>query len=150
MSDVEPQEGGDAVAVLVVRRTIRAAPERVFAAWTEPEQVRRWWGPGSVTCPEAEIDLRAGGRYRIANKMPDGSVQWIVGRFETVEPPRRLVYSWGMGEEGPSPSRVTVRFEPRGAETEVIVRHEKLEPSVRDMHLHGWEGCLDGLDAYFS
>src|SRR5262249_11866527 len=57
---------------LVVRRTIRAPVERVFDAWTRPEHLRRWWGPKPVRCTEAEVDLRRGGRYRIANQHPDG------------------------------------------------------------------------------
>jgi uncharacterized protein YndB with AHSA1/START domain len=151
MSETDPPGDDSVAAILVVRRTIRAKPAVVFAAWTEAARIRQWWGPGPVTCPEAEVDLRVGGRYRIANKMPNGTIQWIVGRFEAVEPPRRLVYSWGMGEDSPSPERVTVRFEPRGEDTEVIIHHENLvDPAAREMHLQGWEGCLDGLAAYLG
>jgi uncharacterized protein YndB with AHSA1/START domain len=78
---------------LVVRRTIGASPERVFDAWTKPERLRLWWGPRDVTCTAAEVDLRVGGRYRIANQFPDGRVVWISGQFECIEPPRLLVYS---------------------------------------------------------
>ena len=59
---------------LVVRRTIHAPVEPVFHAWTRPEQLRQWWGPGPVTCCHAEIDLRVGGAYRIGNRLPDGTV----------------------------------------------------------------------------
>jgi uncharacterized protein YndB with AHSA1/START domain len=69
---------------LVVHRTIRAPVERVFAAWTTPEQLRRWWGPKSVVCSEAEVDLRIGGAFRIANQFPDGNVVWISGEFEQI------------------------------------------------------------------
>jgi len=79
---------------LVVRRTIRAPVERVFEAWTRPEQILRWWGPRPVTCSEAEVDLRVGGSYRIGNLLPDGKVLFIFGQFEVVEPPQRLVYGW--------------------------------------------------------
>lgn len=56
------------VAALVVRRMIRATLDRLFAFWTEPEHLVRWWGPDGVSCPTAEVDLRPGGRYRIANR----------------------------------------------------------------------------------
>ena len=79
---------------LVVRRTIRATPERLFAAWTQPAHLRQWWGPEGVRCVGAEIDLRVGGGYRIDNALPDGKLLSIVGEFETIEPPHRLVYSW--------------------------------------------------------
>ena len=48
---------------VVVRRVIGASRERVFRNWTEPEQLRRWWGPGGFTCPDAQVDLRTGGTY---------------------------------------------------------------------------------------
>jgi uncharacterized protein YndB with AHSA1/START domain len=134
---------------LVVRRTIRATAERLFDAWTRPEQLLQWWGPAHVECAGAEVDLRAGGRYRIGNRLPDGQVLWIAGEFEEVTPPRRLVYTWRLGARTGDPERVTVRFEPRDGGTEVIVVHERLlDQAVRDDHERGWHGCLDGLEAY--
>lgn len=140
---------------LVVRRTIRAPVDRVFDAWTRPEQLRRWWGPRPVTCTAAEVDLRVGGAYRIANLLPDGTVLWIFGEFEIVEPPRRLAYTWAVervGATGPSRrSRVTVRFEPREEHTEVIVVHEQIEnEETRVDHQRGWNGCIDNLEAMFA
>lgn len=138
---------------LVVRRFVRAPAERVFAAWTEPELLRRWWGPRPVTCCDAHVDLRVGGSYRIGNALPDGSVLWISGEFEVVEPPLRLVYTWLVeGKDHPEDrSLVTVRFETRAGGTEVIVVHERVESEdVRREHENGWLGCLDGLDALFS
>ncbi len=141
----------DQSVTLVVRRTINATADRLFAAWTEPAQIERWWGPQSVTCPGAEIDLRIGGRYRIANSFPDGKIVWIAGVFEQVEPPHKLVYSWRLEASPEAAERVTVRFQARGDVTEVIVTHERIaDPAVRDRHEHGWHGCLDGLAAYVA
>lgn len=137
--------------VLVVRRTIRASAERIFAAWTQPEQLCAWWGPRPVTCCAAEVDLRVGGRYRIVNLLPDGTKLPIEGAFEHVDPPHKLVYTWHMGHELAESSRVTVRFEARGEATEVIVVHEQIPTAgVRDSHEQGWEGCLDGLERHFA
>ncbi len=135
---------------LVVRRTVRATPERVFQAWTRAEQVQKWWGPGPVKCVGAEIDLRVGGAYRIGNELPDGRVLWISGEFERVTPPHELVYTWSVRPDEPA-SRVTVRFEERGAETEVIIVHERIvTEEMRADHEHGWQGCLEGLFQYLS
>lgn len=134
---------------LVARRLIAAPRQRVFAAWTDPALLPKWWGPPGVHCPKAEVDLRVGGRYRIANALPDGSVLWIAGTFERVDPPRRLVYSWAHEPHRADTehTRVTVRFEARGDATEVIVVHERFPTeAVRDTHLDGWQGCLDGLE----
>jgi uncharacterized protein YndB with AHSA1/START domain len=133
-------------AALVVRRTIRARPETLFAAWTDPQQLTRWWGPESVVCTAAEIDLRVGGRYRIANRMPDGSMLWIAGEFELIEPPSRLIYSWRLEIPGAGVERVTISFVPRDSATEVIVTHERIASvAARTQHESGWIGCLVGL-----
>ena len=74
-------------------RNVAAPPERLFEAWTRPELLLEWWGPDGVEAINAEVDLRAGGAWRIANKMADGSVLWIGGVFESITPPHELVYS---------------------------------------------------------
>lgn len=138
---------------LIVRRRVGAAPERVFAAWTEPRHLARWWGPAPVTCAGADVDLRVGGAYRIGNRFPDGSELWITGVFERVERPTRLVYSWAHEPVGADTrwSRVTVRFEPDGDGTEVVVVHERLaDADDRARHQYGWQGCLDKLADAFT
>jgi uncharacterized protein YndB with AHSA1/START domain len=133
---------------LITRRTIRASQAILFAAWTQPEQLRAWFGPRPIMCVEAQIDLREGGAYRIVNRLPDGSPLVIEGVFETVDPPSKLVYSWSM--TGDPASRVTVRFEPRGDATEVIVEHEHIaDQPMRDLHDAGWVGSLDRLAELF-
>jgi len=145
--DAAAQDDSELTQVaLIVRRTIRTSAERAFLAWTRPEHLRKWWGPPSVKCTDAEIDLRVGGSYRIANQFPDGKVVWISGEFEQIEPPHRLVYSWCLGESPRAVERVTVRFEPRGEATEVILVHERIaDLATRAGHEQGWQGCLDGL-----
>ena len=135
---------------LIVRRVIATPPTRLFEAWTQPEQVMSWWGPRNVACVDATIEARAGGRYRIGNRFPDGRVVWIVGEFEVVEPPHRLVYSWRLEPGGGPAERVTVRFEPRDKDrTELIVIHERIVTiETRDQHELGWHGCLEGLERF--
>ena len=134
----------DQNAALVVTRTIRASAERLFAAWTTPAQLEQWWGPKDVRCSCAEVDLRVGGRYRIANDLPDGNTVWIEGEFETITPPHKLVYTWRLA--GGDAERVTVQFNARDEATEVIVVHERIANiAAREEHERGWIGCLDGL-----
>jgi uncharacterized protein YndB with AHSA1/START domain len=148
MSEVQRAE--PAAVTLVIRRTVRASAERLFAAWTDPEQLKRWWGPRSVVCSAAEIDLRPGGRYRLANRFPDGRIVWIYGEFEEIAPPRILVYTWNLDppkSAGAAAERVTIRFEPRAEATDIIICHERVAPALKDEHEIGWQGCLDGLEA---
>jgi uncharacterized protein YndB with AHSA1/START domain len=133
--------------VLVVRRTIRATPERLFEAWTRPEQLLAWWGPRPVRCAGASIDLRVGGRYRIENELPGGDRLFIDGEFALVDPPRELVYTWSVRPGGAEAEIVTVRFDAKGPSlTEVVVSHERIaNAALRDSHEGGWNGCLEGL-----
>jgi uncharacterized protein YndB with AHSA1/START domain len=136
---------------LVVRRRIRAAPERVFEAWTRPEELRRWWGPESVICIAAEVDLRVGGRYRIANQFPNGEIVWISGQFELVERPGKLDFTWCVERQQAPGERVAVRFEACDAGTLVTVTHERIvDAALRERHEQGWRGCLDGLGEYLG
>jgi uncharacterized protein YndB with AHSA1/START domain len=135
-------------ATLTVRRRIAAPAERLFAYWTEPAHLARWWGPAGVTCESATVDLRVGGAYRIGNRFADGTLLWISGMFEVIEPPRQLVYSWRLGS-AEVVERVTVTFTPTGDSTDVVVVHERIaDAQTRAGHERGWRECLDGLEAY--
>jgi uncharacterized protein YndB with AHSA1/START domain len=138
-------------ATLVVRRRIKSTPERLFAAWTQPALLASWWGPEGVSCPSAQIDLRVGGSYRIANRFPDGSIVWIAGIFEAIDAPRRLVYSWKLESQTGPPERVTVCFVADAWSTEVVVTHERIpSETARTGHERGWVGCLDGLERFIG
>ncbi len=136
---------------LTLNRVIRAPREKVFAAWTEPEQLKQWWGPGPVTCPEAHVDLREGGSYRIANLEQDGSITWIEGTFERVRKPEELVYTWSVSIVPGGPTLVRVMFLPHADGTELVLTHERFAvEAVRDMHLQGWNGCIDKLETLLA
>lgn len=138
---------------LIERRLIRAPAERVFAAWTEPARLRQWWGPRGVTCTDAEMDVRVGGTFRLGNRFEDGRMIWISGEFLDVQPPRKLVYTWMLGDppDARECSRVTVRFETRPAGTEVIVIHEQLATApLRDHTTAGWRECLSRLAVHLA
>ncbi len=140
-----------AMVTLIVRKTIRATAEKLFDAWTQPNQLTKWWGPESVICIGAEVDLRVDGRYRIGNKFPDGKVLWITGVFKLVDRARKLVYTWAIEPDVSSLEVVTVIFKQREDATEVIVTHRRIpDKAARDMHRLGWQGCLSGLAAYLE
>ena len=135
-------------AALSLRRTFQASRERVFRAWTTPEEIKRWKGPGDRTTPLVEVDLRVGGAYRVHMRSPDGSEMRLVGVYREVDPPKKLVYTWSwetnpeMGE-----TLVTVEFLERGRATEVVLKHELFPADeARDQHEQGWHGSLDKLE----
>lgn len=141
-------------ASLRMRRIFPASIDRVFRAWTSPEALRQWWGPPGHATPEAEVDLRPGGKYRLGmRKLPAGNIFYLSGTFVEVQPPERLVYTWAWERPDwePEQTLVTVEFHARGDRTEVILTHELL-PSQAELEAHtqGWQGCLDGLEQYLS
>jgi uncharacterized protein YndB with AHSA1/START domain len=132
---------------LIVRRRFKSEALKLFEAWTSPDLLMAWWGPRGVTCPEAEVDLRIGGTYRLSNLFPDGRTIWITGEFQKIEKPTLLVYTWKHEGENPT-SRVTVRFDKVLDGTEIVIVHEKLaDEESRRRHQEGWIGCLEKLAA---
>ena len=132
-----------------VRHSIRAPRDRVFRAWTNPEELRRWWGPGAFTTPVAEVDLRTGGSYLLVMQPAEGEALRLTGTSREVDPPSRLVYTWRWDtpwSDG-GESLVTVEFIERGRQTEVVVRHEEFGPEGEDPYRDGWESGLQKLAA---
>jgi uncharacterized protein YndB with AHSA1/START domain len=143
--------GQPAGLTLIVRRLISAPSDRLFAAWTEADQFVRWWGPKGVVCESADIDLRVGGLYRIANRLPDGRLVWISGAFELIDRPNRIDYSWQLEPGSQEASRVVVLFVAKGDQTEVVVTHQRIaSEEVKQDHERGWIGCLERLEAHFG
>jgi uncharacterized protein YndB with AHSA1/START domain len=139
---------GDDATRLEIRRVFQAPRERVFAVFTTPEYIRQWMGGPSVDSPSAEVDLREGGRYRIALNPPRSEPFVIVGVFQEVRVPERLVYTWTHegAHSSVQDSLVTVDFVADGAQTAVILRHERFaNAAIRDEHHGGWIACFDAI-----
>jgi len=135
-----------------ISRRISAPRDVVFKAWTDPDEIKRWWSPLGCETPSAEVDLRVGGSYRISMKLPDGEVLFVSGVYREVQAPGKLVFTWAWDEDGvPGPeSLVTVEFIERDKATEVLFSHDRLvDAESRDKHAEGWTGCFDKLEAMF-
>jgi uncharacterized protein YndB with AHSA1/START domain len=104
---------------LVLERVFRASPARVWAAWTDPEVLPRWFGPDGFSCRTKEIDLREGGVWRFDMVGPDGTVWPNRHRFTLHRPPEELRFI--MDDDGAGePIRVVVRFEAEGSGTRLV------------------------------
>ena len=144
---MQPAGRPDPDLSLTIRRTFPVPRERVFRAWTEVAMLRQWSCPVGMTVLSAEVDLRIGGKYRLAMKSPEESEPNVVyGTYRAVEPPERLIYTWQWegGEMGET--QVTVEFRDLGRETEVVLVHEMFpDTNRRDLHNQGWGSCLEHL-----
>jgi uncharacterized protein YndB with AHSA1/START domain len=141
--------------VLRTSRTYPAQREAVFRAWTEPKALRQWFAVAEgYTTPIAEVDLRVGGRYRLGMQAPDSDDLMVAaGAYREVTPPERLVFTWrweSVPAEEPD-TLVTVEFHERDGGTEVVLTHSLFAGAAeRDMHLQGWQGCLNRLESVIS
>jgi len=138
---------------LTLTRHYPVAPEKVWRAWTDPQAVRKWWGPGpGEPVSAAELDVRAGGRFRIVFGGPDGKAHECAGVYKTVEPSRRLVFTWCWPNTTPDRiSVVSIEFRAAGKGTDLTFRHEQLfDEKVRDDHQRGWSGSLDKLERFLQ
>jgi uncharacterized protein YndB with AHSA1/START domain len=135
---------------LAIRRTYPVAPEKVWRAWTDPQALAHWFGPGAAdSVSSAQLDLRVGGRYRIVFGAPDGSEHVAEGVYEEVVPNRRLVFSWTRRGMPGHLSRVCIdlRAVPEGTELSFV--HERFpDVASRDDHEGGWLPTFAKLDAF--
>jgi uncharacterized protein YndB with AHSA1/START domain len=139
---------------LTIKRRLQAPPAKVFAAWTDPEKIKRWMGPGEIVTQRAEADPRVGGHYRIEMRSPNGEGHNVGGVYSEVIADEKLVFTWSwdaVPPDQPHKSLVTVTFKPDGDGTLLTLTHEKLfDEQSRDGHQHGWIGALDKLEKLFN
>ncbi|HET9338067.1 MAG TPA: SRPBCC family protein [Casimicrobiaceae bacterium] len=133
---------------LVVRRRIAASAEALFDAWLDPKALAVWMRPGGASRSTATVDARVGGRFEIVMHTPGGAVAHR-GAYETIDRPRRLVFTWNSVHAGDGDSRVTVEFQPEGGATEVVITHERLpDAEAVGKHRGGWTEVLAHLDGF--
>ena len=136
---------------LTLTRRLKASPEAVYAAWTDPEKIVRWFGPDSGPVEHAEFDVRVGGKYSIGFRTEDGEQHYVSGVYREVVPNEKLSFSWAWCSTPERVSLVTVLIKPDGAGSLLTLNHEKFfDEKACDDHRKGWTGCLDKLVVYFS
>jgi len=141
------QEGAHKI---VVRKTLPATREEVFAAWTDPDSIRHWMCPGDVVSTEAQLDVRVGGSYRILMKA--GSQDYDhSGVYQAVEPPSKLVFTWTTKGTDDQTTLVTVEIFERGEQSELVLTHERLlKPEQAQRYEGGWGQIADKLAVYLA
>jgi len=134
---------------LTLTRRFRARPEKVWAAWTDPERLIGWFcttlaKPGSL---HAELDVRVGGRYRISFDHESGEHSEVAGTYREVLPNERLVFTWAWHSTPERESLVTVSMRPEGDGTLLVFTHEQFfDEAARDNHAKGWNELFAKLE----
>jgi uncharacterized protein YndB with AHSA1/START domain len=151
---------------LTITRTFNVPRDHVFRAWTDPEVLKRWWGPKGFTCPYSMIDLRPGGKYLHCMRGPDGKDYWSTGVYKEITIPDRIVATdsfadengkivpatqYGMSADIPVELGLTVSFEEHDGKTTMTLVHSGMpEGEAKELSRSGWNESLDKLDALLS
>lgn len=138
---------------LNLQRRYPVSPEKVWRAWTDPEAIKHWWGPGgNDPVSLAQLDVRVGGRFRIVFGGAQGNDHEVQGVYREVVPNRKLVFTWTWPRTTPErESLVTLLFKPDGVGTELDFVHSQLfDESVRDGHRRGWSESLVKLEQFLQ
>ena len=136
---------------LTIKRHLKAPPAKVYAAWTDPEKVKGWMGPGEVKAKSAESDLRVGGRYRWVMVAPSGQELDVRGVYREIVPNEKLVFTWSWLSAPERESLVTVLLKPDGDGTLLTLTHEQFfDEDARDQHNNGWNGALDKMEKFVA
>jgi uncharacterized protein YndB with AHSA1/START domain len=129
---------------------IAAPPERVFAALTDPAQLRQWWAQeGMYQSKHWSIDLRRGGRWRSdGTNQRDGSGYEVHGEYLQVEPPRLLEYTWIPSWAGSIKTVVRMELESTPGGTLLRLRHSGFTDPAQIKAHSGWPQVLGWLQAF--
>jgi len=152
---------------LKITRTLKAPRGVVWKEWTDPEEVKKWWGPKDFTAPVVENDLRVGGRYFYCMRGPDpedGKVKDFcnVGQYVQVMPKSKIVATdqfadakgnpvppahYGMPGEWPEINMSTVTFaDAPEARTKLTIFQEDIPEEMIEPARMGWNESLDKLE----
>jgi uncharacterized protein YndB with AHSA1/START domain len=146
---------------LAIEREFAFPRERVWMAWTDPDQVRLWWGPTGFSTPVCRISLRIGGEFFICMRSPEGKDYCSIGFFREIKAPERIVASlsfadlqgnvvsattYGMSPDFPREMLLTVTFTELGGRTRLRLIQDGIPPGKdTDNARQGWNQSFDKL-----
>jgi len=137
---------------LEIKRIIKAPRDRVYAAWTDPAQLRQWFGPEKVQTRELNAEPRVGGKFRWDLTNPEGEDLTCLGEYRELQPGRKIVFTWQWQDDEDWEdhiSVVTVELADCEGGTELRLTHERLpNEASRDGHSGGWNSALDKLEKF--
>ena len=145
-----------------ITRTYAAAPQAVFAAWTEAEKLGWFFNPEVPIEKDVELDLRVGGTWRLKMYIDEDTQYFTGGIYREIVPGERLVFRWGAVDGWPeidpddvdAAPLVTLTFEPTDGggtmmtfdlELPATLTEEEVEEWFATGIQPGWNQTLDRL-----
>ncbi len=153
--------------VFKLERVFDAPVEKVWQAWTDPDQFKKWWGPVGYSAPDVQLDVRVGGKYLASMQGPDGNKAWSGGTYKKVVPMQQLVVTdtftdengnvvdptkFGMSPDFPKEAEITISFEEQNGKTKLTIRYAQQTAAAfaamqQSGMKEGWSSSLDKLAA---
>jgi uncharacterized protein YndB with AHSA1/START domain len=162
MNSVTTAKQGKKAKGVTITRIFDAPRSLVWKAWTDPELLKRWWGPKFFTAPVIKADLRVGGNYLYAMRSPDDKDFWSTGTYREIVPFERIVVTdsfadekgrivpasyYGMAGDFPLEAKVTSIFEEKKGKTRFTLQYEITPPKeMLDPMIAGWNESFDKLE----
>ncbi|MDR3667266.1 MAG: SRPBCC domain-containing protein [Ignavibacteriaceae bacterium] len=159
MSEEKNVSGQKKLGEIVITRFFEGSRDLVWKVWTEPDLIKRWWGPKYFTAPFCKIDFRVGGVALYCMRSPEGKDYWSTGIYREIIMPSRIVCTdsfadekgnvvpasyYGMSSELPLEMLWNVTFEDIKGNTKFTLRHSGLlKGSMSDLTYQGWNESLD-------
>ena len=120
--------------------------DQLFDAWCNVDTIKQWFAPGNMSVPEAQADVRIGGRYRIVMQDDDGAQHIVGGQYLEIITNEKLVFEW-QWEGSPTTTTVSLKFSAVDENTSLLeLTHSGfVDQDSCDHHQQGWVGCLGSL-----
>ena len=154
---------------VVVTRVFEAPVEQVWKAWSESEQVMRWWGPTGFTSPLAKMDFRVGGKSLVCMRAPKeggGQDMYNTWTYQKIDSLKRIEFIVNFSDKDGNKLDPAKMGLPRGIPMEVphIITFKPIDNNKTEMTVtesgytleeavaiskSGLEQCLDKMDAIF-
>jgi len=148
--DARPATTHERPALRLRRQYDDVTPAQVWRAWTEPQALSVWFGPGEDNSViHAHTDVRVGGGFRVCFRMPNGDEHDVSGSYREVVAQKKLVFTWSWRSTPERESLVTVLLAPTPGGTQMDFLHEQFwDEAARDDHERGWRPTFDKLGRF--
>ena len=150
---------------ITINRTFDLPLETIWKAWTDPESMKKWWGPKEYTCPDCTIDFKVGGKFLASMQSKDGKKIWSTGTYKEIVPMKKIVNSdsfadekgnivpatyYKMSEDWALELQVTTAFEEVDGKTNLSLQHAGLPAEISDECINGWQSSFNKLEENFK
>jgi uncharacterized protein YndB with AHSA1/START domain len=146
---------------LKIVRTFNAPKELVWKAFSQPEHLKKWWGPKEYTAPDCNMDFRIGGKYHVSMMDAAGKKIWSTGVYKEIIPNKKLVATDSFADENgnvvsgdqygmpgmPLEFIITIELEEENGKTKMTLLHAGFPAGEMQKGANeGWNSSFDKMD----